>query len=66
MNELSDDILDSIFLCIKEIKDIRSFIGVNKRFNEGYKDRINKYKIFLFINKDYLNFYKIQSMSCKK
>ena len=59
MNELSDDILDTIFLCIKEMKDIRSFIGVNKRFNERYKEKIEKYKIFLFINKDYLNFYKV-------
>ncbi len=59
MNELSDDILDSIFLCIKEIKDIRSFIGVNKRFNERYKERINKYKLILYVNQDYLNFYEI-------
>ena len=59
MNELSDDILDTIFLCIKEMKDIRSFIGVNKRFNERYKERINKYKLILYVNQDYLNFYEI-------
>ena len=58
MNELNNDILDSIFLFLTQIKDIRSFIEVNKGINARYKDKIEKYKIKLYANKDYLLFYK--------
>ena len=57
MNELNQDVLDSIFLYLKNIRDIRSFIGINKRLNERYKTEIIKYKIKLYTNTDYLLFY---------
>ena len=58
MNELNDDLLDLIFLSVTIVKDIRSFISVNKRMNIRYKDEIEKYKLKIYVNQDYLSFYE--------
>ena len=58
MNDLDDDSIDIIFSNVKRVKDIRSFIMINKRFNERYKDKIDKYRLKVYANKDYPLFYE--------
>ena len=53
MNELNDDNVDIIFSNVKRVKDIRSFIMINKRLNERYRDKIDKYRLKVYANKDY-------------
>ena len=50
------DILELIFINLP-IRERIKFIETNKFFYENFKKEIQKYKLILYANKDYVNFY---------
>lgn len=53
---LNKDILEIIFIKLP-IRERIEFIKTNKFFYENFKKEIQKYKLILYANKDYVNFY---------
>ena len=50
------DILELIFINLP-IRERIEFIKTNKFFYKNFKKEIQKYKLILYVNKDYINFY---------
>ena len=57
MNTLSEDILLKIFNS-STIEDKRKLCELNKDFNKLFNPLLQKYKLILFLNNDYLQFYR--------
>jgi len=57
LNLLSDDLLELILFNLIDIKDKRNLCIINKVFYEKFKPKIQKYKLIVYLNEDYLNFY---------
>ena len=57
--EYPEDIYDIIFNHIKKIKDRINYSLVNRKFFEKYNKDLIKYKLKLYINKDYKEVYNL-------
>jgi len=59
LNKLNDEIIIEIFYQLQTVNDKRNFILINKENYELLNQLLKKYRLILYVNNDYSNFYEI-------